>query len=232
MYYLLWRTGGLTPGHFASMTTADIAGATRATTPAPIATIPFPATPAKSEAGPAVATTSPAAALSPTIPASSLALAVTPTSGERFFGTLEGRTLALPVVGARTIDLRDSFEETRGSRRHEAIDILAPRGTGVVAVDEGKVAKLFRSKEGGITAYQFDRDEAHAFYYAHLDRYAEGLTEGTYLRRGDPVGYVGTTGNAPPGTPHLHFAIYELGPEKQWWSGKAIDPYPLLMKVK
>ena len=220
------------PGHFASMTTADIAGATRATTPAPLPTLPFPTTNAKSKATPAVPSTSPAAALSPTLPASSLALTATPTSGERFFGTLDGRTLMLPVVGARMIDLRDSFDETRGSRRHEAIDILAPRGTAVIAVDEGRVAKLFRSKEGGNTVYQFDRDETHAFYYAHLDRYAEGLIEGTYLRRGDPVGSVGTTGNAPPGTPHLHFAIYELGPEKHWWSGKAIDPYPLLAKVK
>lgn len=138
----------------------------------------------------------------------------------------------MPVAGARTIDLRDSFDEARGGRRHEAIDILAPRGTRVVAVDEGKVEKLFTSKQGGLTVYQFDRDGTHAFYYAHLDHYAEGLAEGTYLRRGDPVGYVGTTGNAPPGTPHLHFAIFELGPEREWWSGKPIDPYPLLMKVK
>ena len=149
------------PGHFASMTTADIAGATRATTPAPLPTLPFPTTNVKSKATPAIPSTSPAAALSPTLPASSLALTATPTSGERFFGTLDGRTLMLPVVGARMIDLRDSFDETRGSRRHEAIDILAPRGTAVVAVDEGKVAKLFRSKEGGNTVYQFDRDETH-----------------------------------------------------------------------
>jgi murein DD-endopeptidase MepM/ murein hydrolase activator NlpD len=233
LYYVLWRTGGLTPGHFASLTTADIAGATRATTPPPLATTPFPkttATPA-SAPPPAEATLS-ARVLSPTIPASSLTLTVTPTSPGRFFGTLEGRTLVIPVAGARTIDLRDSFDEARGARRHEAIDILAPRGARVVAVDEGKVEKLFVSKQGGITVYQFDRDGTHAFYYAHLDHYAEGLTEGTYLRRGDPVGYVGTTGNAPPGTPHLHFAIFELGPEKHWWTGKPIDPYPLLMKVK
>lgn len=139
----------------------------------------------------------------------------------------------MPVVGARTMDLRDSFDEARGSsRRHEAIDILAPRGTPVVAVDEGKVAKLFTSKQGGLTVYQFDRNDSHAFYYAHLDRYANSLAEGTYLRRGDPIGFVGTSGNAPPDTPHLHFAIFELGPEKNWWQGKAIDPYPFLMKVK
>jgi len=232
LYYVLWRTGGLAPGHFASFTTADIIGATRATTPAPLATIPFPSATTTPVAILASAEgTPPARLLSPTIPASSLALTVTPTPAVRF-GTLEGRTLEMPVVGARTTDLSDSFDEARGSRRHEAIDILAPRGTRVVAVDEGKVVKLFTSKQGGLTVYQFDRDDTHAFYYAHLDRYAEGLSEGTYLRRGDPVGYVGTSGNASPGAPHLHFAIFELGPEKHWWEGKPIDPYPFLMKVK
>ena len=165
-------------------------------------------------------------------PLLSLSLTRTPTPSVRFFVALEGRTLDMPVVGARTIDLRDSFQETRGARRHEAVDILAPRGTPVVAADEGKIEKLFTSKQGGLTAYQFDRDDTHAFYYAHLDRYADGLTEGSYLRRGDPIGYVGTTGNAPPDTPHLHFAIFELGPEKRWWEGKSINPYPFLMKVK
>ena len=139
----------------------------------------------------------------------------------------------MPVVGARAMDLRDSFRDPRGpSRLHEAIDILAPRGTPVIAVDEGKIAKLFTSKQGGLTVYQFDRDDSHAFYYAHLDHYANTLAEGSFLRRGDPIGFVGTTGNAPPDTPHLHFAIFELGPEKKWWQGKAIDPYPFLMKVK
>lgn len=156
----------------------------------------------------------------------------TPTPAVRFFGTLEGRTLQMPVAGARMMDLRDNFEEPRGSRRHEAIDILGPRGTPVVAADEGRIAKLFTSKQGGLTVYQFDRDEKHAYYYAHLDRYAEGVKEGGYLRRGDAVGYVGTTGNAPPDTPHLHFAIFELGPEKRWWEGKPLNPYPFLMKVK
>ena len=228
LYYVLWRTGGLTAGHFANLTTSDIAGATRVSTPAPLATIPFPETPTL----PAVAAPEPSATTS-TTPMLSLSLTRTPTPEVRFFGTLEGRTLAMPVVGARTIDLRDSFEEARGaSRHHEAIDILAPRGTPVVAVDEGKIAKLFTSKQGGLTVYQFDRDDTHAFYYAHLDRYANGLAEGGYLRKGDPIGSVGTSGNAPPDTPHLHFAIFELGPEKHWWEGKPVNPYPFLLKVK
>ena len=237
LYYVLWRTGGITAGHFASLTTSDIAGATRGSPP-PLATIPFPATPAPGSIPPPL-TTSPtmpsleASATPPTTPLLSLSLTRTPSPAVRFFGTLEGRTLDMPVAGARTIDLRDSFDEARGgTRHHEAIDILAPRGTAVVAVDEGKIAKLYTSKQGGFTVYQFDRDDSHAFYYAHLDRYANGLKEGSYLRRGDPIGYVGTTGNAPPNTPHLHFAIFELGPEKNWWQGKPINPYPFLMKVK
>jgi murein DD-endopeptidase MepM/ murein hydrolase activator NlpD len=207
------------------MTTRDLTGATRAGSPPPLATIPFPAT-------------------TPTEFAPAGVFAATPTPGpERIetpapaslsdaFGTLEGRTLAMPVVGAKTLDLRDNFEEARGSRKHQAIDILAPRGTPVVAVDEGKVVKLYTSNQGGLTVYQFDRDETHSYYYAHLDRYAEGLKEGAYLARGDPIGYVGTSGNAPPNTPHLHFAIFELGPEKNWWQGTALNPYPFLMKVK
>jgi murein DD-endopeptidase MepM/ murein hydrolase activator NlpD len=226
VYYVLWRTGGLTPGHFASLTTSDLTGATRAATSPPLATIPFPAataTPLVAPGGTFAETPTPAAEKVETPPAASLSAA---------FSTLEGRTLAMPVVGAKTLDLRDNFEEARGSRKHEALDILAPRGTQVVAVDEGKVAKLFTSKQGGLTVYQFDRDETHSYYYAHLDRYAEGLHEGAFLARGDPIGYVGNTGNAPPNAPHLHFAIFELGPEKRWWEGKPLNPYPFLMKVK
>ena len=222
---MLWRTGGLTPGHFASRTTADLAGAIRAVTPPPLATIPFP-TP--------TATPSAAAGVFAATPTSGPEEAETPPAASlsRAFSTLEGRTLAMPVVGAKVLDLRDSFAESRGSRKHEAIDILAVRGTPVVAADEGKVAKLFTSNQGGMTVYQFDRDDTHSYYYAHLDRYADGLHEGQYLARGDPIGYVGTSGNAPPNTPHLHFAIFELGPEKHWWEGKPVNPYPFLMKVK
>ena len=142
--------------------------------------------------------------------------------------TLQRRHLSIPVQGIKARDLRDNFEEGRGKRRHEAIDILAPRGTAVLAVGDGRVAKLFTSAAGGITVYQFDPDGRFAYYYAHLDRYAEGMKEGAAIRRGDPVGYVGTSGNAPKNTPHLHFAIFRLGPEKQWWKGTAVNPYPFL----
>ncbi len=137
-------------------------------------------------------------------------------------------SLLIPVAGIKFSQLADTFDQARGSeRRHEAIDILAPRGTQVFAVADGKVAKLFESKAGGLTLYQFDVSEKLAYYYAHLDHYAPSVTEGTYLKRGDLIGYVGSTGNASPAAPHLHFAIFELTPEKKWWKGTPINPYPL-----
>jgi len=123
-------------------------------------------------------------------------------------------------------DLRSSFNEKRGgSRAHEAMDILAPRNTPIRAVDDGCVAKLFESKAGGLTVYQFDPTLTYTFYYAHLERYADEIDEGDPVRRGEVIGYVGTSGNAPPDTPHLHFAVFIMGVEKRWWEGTPIDPY-------
>ena len=142
---------------------------------------------------------------------------------------LRRRRLTLPVDGLQRERLRDTFNDMRGTtRRHEALDILAPRDTPVLAVEDGTVAKLFSSVPGGLTIYQFDPTTTYAYYYAHLARYAEGLKEGTAITRGQTIGYVGTTGNAPPETPHLHFAIFKLTEEKKWWQGTAIDPYPIL----
>ena len=136
--------------------------------------------------------------------------------------------LQIPVDGVKPDDLADTFDDARGvERRHEALDVMARRGTPVRAVDDGEVVKLFLSEPGGLTVYQFDRTRSVAYYYAHLDRYADGLAEGQQLRRGDPIGVVGSTGNADPAAPHLHFAVFELGPERQWWQGRAIDPLPL-----
>ena len=142
--------------------------------------------------------------------------------------SLAQRRLLVPVKGVDSRSLVDNFEEGRGKRKHEAIDILAPRGTPVVAVDDGRVARLFTSAAGGLTVYQFDREEKFIYYYAHLDSYAAGLTPGGALKRGDVVGYVGTTGNAPKNTPHLHFTIFRTGPEKKWWKGIPVNPYPFL----
>ncbi len=116
----------------------------------------------------------------------------------------------------------------RGTVRHEAIDIMAPRGTPARAVVSGVIAKLFLSKPGGNTVYLFDERQEFCYYYAHLDRYAASLHEGQHVAPGEVIGYVGSTGNASPAAPHLHFTIYRLGPAKHWWQGTAINPYPYL----
>jgi murein DD-endopeptidase MepM/ murein hydrolase activator NlpD len=143
------------------------------------------------------------------------------------------RALTLPVQGIEPRDLRESFDEERGQGvRHEAIDILAPRNTPVIAVEDGTIAKLFTSKAGGLTVYEFDPSSTYAYYYAHLERYADGMADNVRVKRGQVLGYVGTSGNAPPGTPHLHFAIFKLGDQKRWWQGTAIDPYIVLTKPR
>lgn len=137
--------------------------------------------------------------------------------------------LQIPVEGIRPENLRRDFDQKRsGGRSHQALDILAPRGTPVLAVADGRIRKLFNSKAGGLTIYQYDEAEKTCFYYAHLDRYADGIREGMPVKSGTLIGYVGTTGNAPPSAPHLHFAVTRLTPTKEWWKGEAIDPYPLL----
>ena len=142
---------------------------------------------------------------------------------------LRDRRLTLPVDGIGRGDLRDTFADARGGgRAHEAIDIMAPRHTPVRAVEDGTIQKLFESAAGGLTIYQFEPSGTFTYYYAHLDRYADGLAEGQTVKRGDIIGYVGSTGNAAPNAPHLHFAIFRLGPERQWWRGEPINPYPIL----
>ncbi len=137
--------------------------------------------------------------------------------------------LLIPVTGVKVSELHDTFGDARTGHAHEAIDIMAPRGTPVLAVDDGRVVKLFKSVPGGLTIYQFDRSDKYTYYYAHLDRYADGVHEGQEIKRGDVIGYVGSTGNAIATAPHLHFAMFKLGPEKRWWQGTAINPYPLLI---
>jgi murein DD-endopeptidase MepM/ murein hydrolase activator NlpD len=138
------------------------------------------------------------------------------------------RPMIIPVAGVDRTAMRDMFNEGRGNHRHEAIDILAPRGTPVIAADDGVVRKLFTSGAGGLTVYEFDPDQRYCYYYAHLDGYAAGLHEGQVLHRGEVIGYVGTTGNAPKDTPHLHFALIRLDASRRWWKGTAVNPYPLL----
>jgi len=143
---------------------------------------------------------------------------------------LRARRLAFPVDGVAPESLIDSFADPRaaGARLHRAVDILAARRTPVRAVEAGTIARLDRSLAGGISVYQFDGDERYCYYYAHLDGYAPGLAEGTHVERGQLLGYVGTTGNAPRNTPHLHFAIYRLSDAKQWSARSALNPYTVL----
>ncbi|GAB2508194.1 M23 family metallopeptidase [Lysobacter humi (ex Lee et al. 2017)] len=137
--------------------------------------------------------------------------------------------LVIPVQGIRPDQLVDTYTQSRGAGRlHEAIDIMAPAGTPVLAAIEGPVAKLFTSERGGITVYQFDPEGRRVYYYAHLQGYAPGLAEGQVLRQGQVLGYVGSTGSATPDGPHLHFSIGELTPEKKWHRSVAMNPYPLL----
>jgi hypothetical protein len=141
---------------------------------------------------------------------------------------LGDRDLLIPVEGVQANDLVPSYDDARGLRKHEALDILAPMSAPVRAVEDGRIARLFHSKAGGITIYQFDPTERFCYYYAHLSRYADGLRENDRVSRGQVIGYVGTTGNAPKDTPHLHFAIFRLTSEKHWWEGTPLDPYPIL----
>ena len=146
-------------------------------------------------------------------------------------GALARHNLLIPVEGVTANQLTNTFNDSRAiGRRHDAIDIMAPRGTEVRAVDDGTIAKLFTSKAGGLTIYEFDPTQTFSYYYAHLDHYVSGLAEQQPVRRGQLLGYVGSTGNASESAPHLHFAIARLGTERSWWKGDPINPYPLLAK--
>jgi murein DD-endopeptidase MepM/ murein hydrolase activator NlpD len=184
---------------------------------------------ATNAASPAPAPVQQPAASAPTAPATTDARA-TPPVATAPIAAGEG-ALTIPVQGVTSAQLRDTFSEARSEGRvHEALDVMAPRGTPVLAVADGTVEKLFTSVPGGLTIYQFEPTGRYAYYYAHLDRYADGLQEKQAIRRGEVIGYVGSTGNADPSAPHLHFAIFELGPERQWWKGTAINPYPVFTR--
>jgi peptidoglycan LD-endopeptidase LytH len=144
---------------------------------------------------------------------------------------LTARGLAVPVAGVRPSDLRDTFAERRsGNRVHGALDIMAPRGTPVVAVEAGTVARKFQSSLGGISLYEFDPSGSYCYYYAHLDRYAAGLVPGAAVERGQVLGYVGSTGNARRDAPHLHFAIYRREPAGFRCQGPPVNPYPVFRR--
>jgi peptidoglycan LD-endopeptidase LytH len=139
--------------------------------------------------------------------------------------------LIIPVAGVRADQLRDTFDEARSEGRvHDAIDIPAPHGTAVMAAADGTIVKLFQSDRGGITVYELSSDQRFFYYYAHLDRYTDGLAEGQVVKQGSTIAYVGDTGNAGTGNYHLHFSIAIASDPKRWWEGTNINPYPLLKK--
>jgi len=211
--YLAWRRDALGFGRGGGV--SDPQSPAPPMVPGP--TLDDVAEPTESE----VVTTAPAIGPTTMRPEAPAASALTGTDLE----ILRRRPLRIPIDGVAHAALQPSFDQARGASRHEAIDILAPRGTPVHAVDAGVIGKLFTSVRGGLTVYQYDPSGAFCYYYAHLDRYAEGLREGHALRAGDLVGYVGTTGNAPADAPHLHFAIFRLTEPGRWWKGTPIDPY-------
>ena len=152
-----------------------------------------------------------------------------PPSASSDVDALRARRLVVPVQGVAASALRDTYSEKRGGgRAHEALDIMAPRGTPVLSADDGRVTKLFTSKPGGLTIYVLSPDGRYMHYYAHLDHYRDGLAEGAAVRKGDVIGYVGSTGDASPDAPHLHYAIARVTEPKRWWSGTPIDPFPIL----
>jgi hypothetical protein len=136
--------------------------------------------------------------------------------------------LTIPVAGVKAEDLLDTFDDMRGTRQHEALDIPAPRGTPVLSATDGKLLRLYTSERGGLMIYAADAAERFILMYAHLDSYADGMRDGVELKRGQVIGYVGTTGNAPPNLPHLHFAIARSSNVSRWWQGTPVDPFPLL----
>jgi murein DD-endopeptidase MepM/ murein hydrolase activator NlpD len=179
-------------------------------------TVPAPEAPSDSQP--------PAAARDP-----ASAVATTGVVNESVVDMLRRRSLRLPVDGVQRSALRDTYTDPRaGARSHEAIDIVAARRTPVRAADDGTIEKLFTSKAGGLTVYEFEPSDTFCYYYAHLDAYADGLHEGQTVKKGDLLGYVGSTGDASPDAPHLHFSIFRLTPEHQWWKGEPIDPYLVL----
>jgi murein DD-endopeptidase MepM/ murein hydrolase activator NlpD len=144
-----------------------------------------------------------------------------------------GLKLIIPVAGVKPEQLRDTFSEARSQGRvHNALDIMAQRGTPVLAAAEGTVVRLFQSERGGITLYQSSKDQKVVFYYAHLDRYADGLKEGQQVRQGEVIAYVGDTGNAGAGNYHLHFAVWLVDNPKHFWNGVNLNPYLLLKEAR
>lgn len=184
-----------------------------------------PVSPA-TEPAPRPAETAAPAAPAPVTPTMPSAAPITPVDSARV--ALGPRRLLVPVAGVDPHDIPDSFRAPRGARTHGAVDIMAPRGTPVVSADSGSVLRVSENRAGGLTVYAVDPERRLVYYYAHMDGYADGIAPGRALSRGDTIGFVGTTGNAPRDIPHLHFQIMLMHPAGRYWAGTPVDPLPLL----
>jgi peptidoglycan LD-endopeptidase LytH len=208
-------------------------------TRSPVATQPATRPATQTSTGDVVAPVPPATPVQPdsmralhrgdslTPPQAENGVAATPSSED--LEILRGE-LIVPIPGLIPSAIPKTFDEMRGTRHHAALDILAPRGTIVRSAAPGRVLKLFTSVAGGLMVYAADSTDRFILMYAHLDRYAPGLTDTTTLSRGEVIGYVGTTGNAPPDVPHLHFGLAYPSEINRWWTGTPIDPWPLLQR--
>ena len=208
----------------------DAGSATTTATPlAPTATASAP-TPDASPSAPAAS--SPTITPSPSVNSTPQTSPAPPVSAEGAHAASSAAAgLLIPVAGLRPEQLQDTYTQARSEgRTHNAIDIMAARNTPVVAATDGTIIKLFQSERGGITLYQLGTDNRTVYYYAHLERYADGLAENHFARRGELLGYVGDSGNAGRDNCHLHFSIWLVTDPKHFWDGQNINPYPLLTK--
>ena len=203
----------------------------------PIAPTTTEGTPAASPTAQAAPSSPPAGTPTTTSPTTPSGLpAQTPpaavvASGAHATNTAPAGDLIIPVAGIRPEQLQDTYTQSRSAgRTHNSIDIMAARNTPVLAATDGQIIKLFNSERGGITLYQLGTDKRTVYYYAHLERYADGITENRFARRGEIIGYVGDSGNAGRDNCHLHFSIWTITDPKRFWDGENINPYPLLTK--
>jgi murein DD-endopeptidase MepM/ murein hydrolase activator NlpD len=155
---------------------------------------------------------------------------IDPVTSTEAVDYLLARGILIPVAGASVGQLHDTFDEGRdGGRVHRALDIMAPRGTPVLSADSGRILRVSTNTLGGNIIYATDPLGRVVYYYAHLDAYQPGLTQGALVARGDTLGFVGTTGNAPKDTPHLHFQVMRMPSDGKYWDGEPINPYPLIL---
>ena len=145
---------------------------------------------------------------------------------------LRSRGLQVPVDGVDPSRIQDTFLSARdGKRVHNAVDIMAKKGTPVLSADDGTIIRIGTNGLGGNVIWAVDSNQRFVLYYAHLDRFRPGLREGQPVQRGEVIGYVGTTGNAPKDAPHLHFQLMRLLDNKRYSEGPAVNPLPLFFRL-